>query len=171
MARLVIVGVDGSAHSLAALRWAAGSASTKRAVLRAVTVWTPLPWHGVPDSLRRALEVAQPRSASAARFTLDGAVSGCDFGGRPVEPYIVAGTPGPALVEASSDADLLVVGVGGDTSGPSLSGRAVGPTAWYVARHVPCPTVVISHGHAVDDAAEGPLDHARGRSPSAAGRC
>lgn len=153
MARLVVVGVDGSPNSLAAVRWAANSASTKRAVLRLVCVWTPLPWHGVPESLRRALEIAQPRDAAAAGFVLRSALHGCDLGGRRVESYVVEGTPGPALVEASGDADVLVVGVDGHGGGARSSGASTGPTAQYVTRHAPCPTIMIRHSPAISGGA------------------
>lgn len=145
MAKSVIVGVDGSAHSLAALRWAARSASAHSAVLRAVAVWTPLPWHAIPESLRRALEATQPRSASAAGFVLRSAVQRSGVDPATVETLVAEGAPGPALVEASADADLLVVGVTGTASERGTVESSLGSTAEYVTRRASCPAVTVKH--------------------------
>lgn len=145
MTRLVVVGVDGSAHSLAALRWAQCSDSTKRARLRVVCVWTPLPWHGVPHSLRRELETVQPRSATAAARVLRRALRDRDPDGLRVDSMVLEGSPGAELARASADADLLVIGVGSPTCPRGPGQPAVGPTADYVTRMAPCPAILVKH--------------------------
>jgi len=111
----VVVGVNGSEGSLAALHRAAEEARRRDAVLVPVLVWHPVGGemayrsHPCPPLLKQWQQAACDRLDSA----FDRA-----FGGRPadlrVEPLVVrAEKPGPALVGiADQPSDLLVVGTG-----------------------------------------------------------
>ncbi|MFJ6140465.1 universal stress protein [Kitasatospora sp. NPDC092286] len=104
----VIVGLNGSLSSLAALYRAVGEAARRGAALVPVAAWTPADGGG----LRPLSELEHP-----ARRRLDTAFEQT-FGGYPadlvIRPLVVRGDAGPALVAAvTGPDDLLVVGTGG----------------------------------------------------------
>lgn len=59
--------------------------------------------------------------------------------GRTVEVADIAGVPGPAIVNAAHDVDLIVMA----TSGGGVTAALVGGTADYVSRHAPVPTLLV----------------------------
>jgi nucleotide-binding universal stress UspA family protein len=59
--------------------------------------------------------------------------------GRVVETVVVAGTPGPSIVGASTDAGLIVM----TTRGQGLTRLLIGGTSDYVARSAAVPTLMI----------------------------
>ena len=129
MKRLV-VGIDGSATSVAALRWAVAEAARAEARVEAWHAWQA-PFAGreqaPPDE--RALE-------TAARSTLDGALSSAGAGDA--EPVLVRAVAASALLDAARGADLLVVGHGG--------GSGLGSVSRHVVEHASCPVVVVPGG-------------------------
>jgi CBS domain-containing protein/nucleotide-binding universal stress UspA family protein len=140
--RRIVVGVDGSAASGRALRWAAAQAKTWRAEVEAVHAWT-LPDIGA-DPLARALADPDELEAQARRelcLVVDGA-DGAD-GAEPVVPVsrtVVRDDPASAILDASKHADLLVVG----SRGLGPDGDAdLGAVADRVVREARCPVVVV----------------------------
>jgi nucleotide-binding universal stress UspA family protein len=130
----VVAGVDGSAGSAQALRWAAQEARVRGAVLRAVCVWSFLnqagkefdPGYGEADALR----------------VLDEAVAGlgADAEEVRVERVAVNDLPARGLLEAAAGADLLVVGARGLGG---FQGLLLGSVSHQVAQHAPCPVVIV----------------------------
>jgi nucleotide-binding universal stress UspA family protein len=140
----IIVGVDHADRSSAALLWAAAEARRRRAVLRIV--------HARQPSARR-----RPRSAADVVF----APSSQGHLGRreqeddlnrvaailgrvapdlrvTVEP--IEGPPAQVLVDAASNADLLVVGA----PEPERSRESpYGSVSGHVVAHAPCEVVVV----------------------------
>src|SRR5690349_23811946 len=108
---LVVVGVDGSAESVAALRWAARYAAATGARVRALLAWHyptaagEAPVGVAPDAVRRQTETQMHQ-------TLDEAIAKVYAGQEAagVEKSTGYGHPAQALIEASREADLLVVG-------------------------------------------------------------
>ncbi|WP_223840241.1 universal stress protein [Saccharopolyspora pogona] len=147
MSKVVIVGIDGSADSVTALRWAVNYAVTVHAVVRMVHAWTPLPKHGLPKARRRKLEVDRARSASDAERVLSEALRCVDVGSVVIEQRVVEGAPGVVLVDSSRNADQLVVGATGGERDAFLDRPPLGSTARYVTRHASCPVTVIRHSH------------------------
>jgi len=141
MQGIVVVGVDGSEDSSAALRWALRYAGEHDAVARVVHVWTPLPWYDAAQ--RERLSVDRARSAEQAVARIEQALLEVRPSPAQAEAMVVEGTPGTALVELSRDALILVVGATG--RGSTASGRVarIGATARYVTRHACCPVTVI----------------------------
>jgi nucleotide-binding universal stress UspA family protein len=140
--RRIVVGVDGSAASGRALRWAAAQAKSWRAEVEAVHAWT-MPDMGA-DPLVRALADPDELEAQARRelcLVVDG-VDGAD-GAEPVVPVsrtVVRDDPASAILEASKHADLLVVG----SCGLGPDGDAdLGAVADRVIREARCPVVVV----------------------------
>jgi nucleotide-binding universal stress UspA family protein len=136
---LIVVGVDGSEQSKAALRWALDEARLRGASLRVVHAWWAYPAF-VPGAPIIATEWEELRE-SADEF-VESFVA--EVLGEPDDVEITAvavhGTAAPALVEASQEADLLVVGsrgLGGFT------GLLLGSVSQQCAHHAPCPLVIV----------------------------
>ena|SRR5580698_4706666 len=140
----ILVGVDGSEHSRYAVRWA-----MQEAVLRQVplTVMTVRPGTARPATmffwgLHVYAENGHDEDAvrNAVQELIDKVAS--EVGGtRPAVTVSVAtGNPAEELVNASRDADMLVVG----SRGAGGFGRLVlGSVSSQVTHHAGCPVVVI----------------------------
>jgi nucleotide-binding universal stress UspA family protein len=136
----IVVGVDGSPHSLHALDWATREAAARSCPLRIVHafLWPlfnlPLgpPDLGPPDAgLQNAAERVLSTAADRAR-QIAPAVD--------VSTDLPVGTPAAVLVEASRDAGLVVVGhrgLGGFT------GLLVGSVGVQTAAYAACPVIVV----------------------------
>jgi CBS domain-containing protein/nucleotide-binding universal stress UspA family protein len=140
--RRIVVGVDGSAASGRALRWAATQAKSWLAEVEAVHAWT-MPDMGA-DPLAQALADPDELEAQARRelgLVVEG-VGGPD-GAEPVVPVsrtVVRDDPATAILEASDRADLIVVG----SRGLGPDGDAdLGAVADRVVREARCPVVVV----------------------------
>ena len=137
----VVVGVDGSAQSLRAVRWAASEARRRQAVLRLVTAfaWTDnwlvgLPGLG-PESYGEYLRSAAMRglaAAAAAAAEIDPDLL--------VEQELVLGFPGGVLHDESKSAELLVVG---DSGRGRIASAVAGSVTLSVAAKSACPAVVV----------------------------
>ncbi len=137
MARIV-VGVDGSKESKAALRWAVEEAGLRGATVRAVLAWS-LPYVGGAPGLafpQDSLEaVAQDGEAM-----LDAAIAEVESEGVDIERAAVEGGPARVLVEAAEGADLLVVGSRGHGGFAEL---LLGSVSQQCAHHASCPVVIV----------------------------
>lgn len=144
---LVVVGIDGSPDSSAALRWALEYAASRQAMVRVVHVWTPVPWYDeLTEDQRERLSEDRARSSDDAATRTAETLRDMRTLPRSVEAVIAEGTPGAALVELSEHADLLVVGGKGRGGFADPDHERIGATARYVTRHARCPvTVVGSH--------------------------
>jgi nucleotide-binding universal stress UspA family protein len=134
----VVVGLDGSRASGAALAWAVDEARRRGARVTVVRAHlAPL----VDEVAEEAVLVwDQSTDASYARSAFDATVDRVDAGGVAVERLLVADSPGPAIVAAAADADLVVVGSSGRGRVPK---RLVGSVSLYVTHHAGCPVVVL----------------------------
>ena len=134
---MIIVGVDGSAHSLEALRWAARQAKLTGDQLTVVAAWEwPMSFGAAPvfpDDFD---------PAAVAEKVLADAVEGLEAEHRGVDvtTRAVQGPPAPALIEASEDAALLVVGSRGHGE---FVGMLLGSVSEHCATHAHCPVVVV----------------------------
>lgn len=139
MAGKVVVGVDGSQGSRIALRWAIEEARIREATLLAVTVWqypviTTMPAFGVLPPSDQLDEDARTQLNEVLRE--EGALAG-DI---KVLEGVSQGPAAAALIEASADADLLVVGSRGHGG---FSGLLLGSVSQHCVTHAPCPVVVV----------------------------
>jgi nucleotide-binding universal stress UspA family protein len=151
----IVVGVDGSEESKAALRFALEEARLREASLRAVHAWSLYPAIE-PATLLVADdwdELEQNADAFVERFVseLIGDEPGVD-----VRAVAVHGTAGRALVEASEGAELLVVGSRGLGG---FSGLLLGSVSQQCAHHATCPVVIV-RGAPVEDASAEGREHA-----------
>jgi nucleotide-binding universal stress UspA family protein len=140
----VVVGVDGSAPSDAAVRWAAREATKRKLRLTLVhALATPaLPWPAapMPTELRQRQEVD-------ARAIIDDAVKVAEDtitepGPAEIEGQLFFSAPVPTLVDMSKDADMVVVGARGLGAVRSV---LLGSVSTGLIHHAYCPVAVIHH--------------------------
>ena len=139
-----IVGIDGSDHARTALRWAAVHAVGRTDQLVALSSYH------VPVSLsllmaKRAFDVdrlgLEATAAHEIDVTIDAVIDDRDPG-VPCVPRVVAGHPGPTLVEQAADADLLVLGQRG---AGEVRHTVLGSVSRYCSTHAHTPIVVVPH--------------------------
>jgi nucleotide-binding universal stress UspA family protein len=139
----IVVGVDGSEPANHALAWAGGEARLRGTTLEAVCAYhIPTGWFGIDGSSVLSVPVALDDLERHARDILDAAVSetlGEDSGVDVVKTPAM-GQPADVLIEASSDADLLVVGNRGRGD---LGSVLLGSVGMHCVHHAPCPVVVV----------------------------
>lgn len=128
---VIVVGVDGSAGSLRALRWAMDEARLRGTAVEAVTAWHPGSSSG-PDSTYTARDAQELVLATATASGHDGAPL--------ISNEIEQGAPEEVLVNRSRQASLLVVGSHGVGSAIHA---ALGSTSDYCSRMAACPVVVV----------------------------
>lgn len=137
----IVVGVDGSPGSLAALRWALDDAERRRATVDVVLAWSGTSVLAASPYVGVYLDPAQERNE--AKQALDDAVAsglGPDHQSFEVNRILADGNPGESLVEAARGADLLVVGSRGRGG---VVGLLLGSVSQHCVRHASCPVVVV----------------------------
>jgi len=138
----ITVGIDGSDGAHRALGWAMKEAAAHHAPLTVVTVhevaasgWTGNPVILSPD------EAAVEKARLAAEESVAKAAAQLGESQPPsVTIWAVNGFPAPELIEASRDADLLVVGSRG---GGGFARLMMGSVSDQVMHHAYCPVVVV----------------------------
>lgn len=147
MAGTIVVGVDGSAASLEALRWAAEEARLRGARVVALHAWVFVPAAPIGDPGMIAIPAGDlvgqlEAETEAARTEVAVAVAQV-FGPEPdveVEQRLTESEPGEALVAESESADLVVVGSHGRSG---LRAAILGSVSRHVVEHARCPVVVV----------------------------
>lgn len=135
----VVVGVDGSAQSLLALRWAATVAAATGGPLDVVMAWHQPVYCGWDYA---GLEDCNPERDADTR--LDEAVRAVFGEDRPAALRLVVreGNAAQVLLAACRDATMLVVGSRGRGG---FSGLLLGSVSAKCAEHATCPVLVV-HG-------------------------
>ncbi len=136
----IIVGIDGSSHSQVALDWAMREAKLRGEPLSVLTVvhLSAAGWHGMVVYPSGQEVVAEAREA--AREAAAKAAAGLGGAAPPTRVQAVVGHPAEVLIDASQDADLLVLGSRG-TGG--FSRLAMGSVSSQVSQHAHCPVVIL----------------------------
>jgi nucleotide-binding universal stress UspA family protein len=136
----IVVGVDGSESSIAALSWAARQALMTDSAIEAITTWEwPTDYGWSPPY------PADFDPADLARKLLEEIVTKVrdDNSGLDIRFSVVEGHPAPVLIHASVDADLLVVGCRGHGE---FAGMLIGSVSEHCATHAHCPVLVHRDG-------------------------
>jgi nucleotide-binding universal stress UspA family protein len=133
----IVVGIDGSGSSLRALDWAGGQAQLTGARLEVLVAWSWPTNYGWSAPFPEGYD-----PEVAVNEMLEGVVADLarDFPEVVVEPAVVESHPAVALVEASREADLLVVGSRGHGE---FSGMVLGSVSEYCVGHAHCPVLVV----------------------------
>ncbi|HSI98647.1 MAG TPA: universal stress protein [Gaiellaceae bacterium] len=148
MAGTIVVGVDGSPASQAALRWAAEEARLRDARLVAVHAWTfvspapmaepgmiPMPamdFPGQVDAERTAAEEEFHAAVDEAFHDMTSSVE--------IERKLVEGDPAEVLEAEAGEADLVVVGSRGRSG---IAAALLGSVSKHVVDRAACPAVVV----------------------------
>lgn len=136
----LIVGVDGSAESVAALAWAARYATATGATTVAVHAWHYPPAGPVPAG--RAPQSITDEVRAHMQATLDTALT--EVYGTPapdrVATKVAYGHPAMVLVNEAAGADLLVVGNRGHGQ---FHGMLLGSVSIHCVTSANCPVVVV----------------------------
>ncbi|MGW2251621.1 universal stress protein [Kitasatospora sp. NPDC001660] len=134
--RRIVVGIDGSPPSKAALRWAVGQAVLTGAVVHAVAAWD------YPSLYGWFAPMVDDGFEQTARRTLTAEVNEVVGRDRPVEvrESLVLGHAAEVLLGAAEEADLLVLG----SSGRGTFARTLlGSVSARCAVHGVCPVVIV----------------------------
>jgi nucleotide-binding universal stress UspA family protein len=140
----IVVGIDGSPNSQRALDWAMHEAAARHAALTVVAVhevskgyWSSGPVIGAVDDglLAQLRQSAEAMTAKSAAALGDGQPAS-------VNVHAVSGFAAKELIDASQDADLVVVGSRG---GGGFARLLMGSVSSQVIDHSACPVVVVPH--------------------------
>ena len=134
----VVVGVDGSSASVAALRWAGRVGGALGLEVDAVATWE----YPVNDGYAGGFGGWNPEVDAAATLTraVETAFDGAGLAG--LSTHVRRGRPASVLIEASNYAELLVVGSRGHGG---FVGLLLGSVSAQCVAHAGCPVVVV-HG-------------------------
>jgi nucleotide-binding universal stress UspA family protein len=130
----IVVGVDGSPHSAAALRWSLAEAENRSAEVTALLAWQ-LPFLSNPAAFDSG-ELERGYKEFLVKTVSEVAPSTS----APVNTVVAQGDPTQSLVEASKDADLLVLGIRGRSP---LADLLLGSVSQACAAHAACPVVLV----------------------------
>lgn len=155
----VVVGVDGSPSSTAAVRWAACDAQLRDVSLTIICVTAPL-ITGAGDGYDAAAAAEFTRwQAEQARGIVDRAMETAAQASSPgraeqITTRVIDGAVVPTLVELTADATLVVVGC----RGTGVVTRALlGSVSSGLVHHSRCPVAVIHSETAERPSANGPV--------------
>jgi nucleotide-binding universal stress UspA family protein len=138
----IVVGIDGSAESKRALRWAVAEAKLRGAALRVVHAWM-FPYTAAGPGLDPMLDaqvIDDVRRSAEGLVERELAELGDEAAGVDIERAVVEGAPAPTLIEAAQGSDLLVVGSRGHGG---FSGLLLGSVGQQCSHHAPCPLVIV----------------------------
>ncbi len=145
----IVVGVDGSAPSNAAVAWAAHDAAIRKIPLTLVHVTAPAA-AAMSAGVAAPSLVAMPVIDDYIRWQQENAeqviedahkiAAATDPGGLEVQTKILSRSPTPALLELSTDAELLVAGCRGQGA---VDRTLLGSVSSGLVHHAHCPVAII----------------------------
>src|SRR5712691_4981120 len=137
----IIVGIDGSGHSQGALGRAMREAAVHQEPLTVITVHQALVGYAGGPVAYPQDQPETERAREAAQAETDKALAELD-GPRPSSVTVTAvhGFPAEVLVNASKDADMVVLGERGTGGFREI---LMGSVASKVAHHAACPVLII----------------------------
>ncbi|WP_160666182.1 universal stress protein [Pseudarthrobacter sp. ATCC 49987] len=134
----IVVGVDGSDSSLAALDWALEEARLRSGEVYVVTAWH---YPVIGDAAGRAED--HESFGDNARSVHADALQRSSAARVPVTGEVREGHPAEVLLKAAAGADLLVVGSRGHGG---FAGMLLGSVSSHAVHHAHCPVLVVRSG-------------------------
>jgi len=137
----IVVGVDGSSHSQRALEWAINEAAVRHAPLTIVTVHQLIAGYSGRGVAYPGDSEAAERAGQAAKEEADKILEGMGES-RPASVTVDSrsGFPAEELLNASRDADMIVLGSRGAGGFAQLM---LGSVSHQVTHHAHCPVVIV----------------------------
>lgn len=135
----IVVGVDGSAASIDALRWAVHQAKITGARLEVIAAWE------VPWTIMVSPTKADDDYLRDVRERIDPAIQEglSDAEGVDVTVRVIEWDSAAALISAAAGADMLVIG---SHRYGTMKGMHLGSVASYCAHHASCPVMIHRNG-------------------------
>ena len=140
--RYIVVGVDSSHGSKAALAWALAQARLTGAAVEAVAAWRQpatyeysygsIPFLSPGDNIAATAEKVLTQTVADVVGTPDQPVD--------VRVKVAHGSAAQILLEAAAGAELLVVGSRGHGA---FAGMLLGSVSQHCTQHAPCPVIVV----------------------------
>jgi len=138
----IVVGIDGSAESDAALRFAYEEARLRNSPVRAVCVWSASGAGYIGEAFTPTADFFLEAEHHAEEVLRDALERLAPDPSVTIEAISVAGHPSTELVAQARDAELLVVGSRGRGATASV---LLGSVSQGVAHHARCPLVIVPH--------------------------
>jgi len=135
----VVVGIDGSPASLAALSWAVENLPPSSTIhaLRAI----PSYLEGMLALDRSFMDRVEEATRNELDENVDAALAHLGAGATDrVRKWVVVENARDALIEPGFDVDLIVVGERGRSG---IAARLIGSVSDHVVRHAACPVIVV----------------------------
>ena len=130
----IVVGIDGSDGSRRALEWAIDESRLRQSTLLVVHAWQA-PFGPTWGTLGEDTERYEANAQRLLDDTVADAVTDI-----PIDKLLVNGSAASAIVEASRDATLVVIGSRGRGG---FAGLLLGSVSQQVAQHAECPVVLV----------------------------
>lgn len=142
----IVVGVDGSESSHAAMDWAVDEARLRNGQVVAISAWH---YPYVSDALGQVWEYQG--FEEDARAVLEAELERVGDRGVEITGSLIQGNPASALVDASHQADLVIVGSHGRGG---FTGMMLGSVSTQAVHHAHCPVLVVRGGTPATDVRE-----------------
>lgn len=140
VSNIVLVGVDGSPESGAALKFAVAEANRRGARLRVVSTYFPeYSVHGHTQPLTASEPAIEDDVEAQIRRMVDEALAG-DTSPPSVEIVVAAGPAAGVLIDKSGEVDVLVLGHRGRGGFASM---LLGSVSLQCVLHARCPVIVV----------------------------
>ena len=139
LSNIVLVGVDGSPESGAALEYAVAEANRRGARLRVVSTYFPeYSVHGRTQPLTASETAIEVDVEAQTRRMVEEALAG--DAAPSVEIVVAAGPPANVLIDSSGEVDVLVLGHRGRGGFASM---LLGSVSLQCVLHAHCPVIVV----------------------------
>ena len=140
MFNIVLVGVDGSPESGAALRYAVAEANRRGARLRVVSTYFPeYSVHGRTQPVTASEGAIEVDLEKETRRMVEDALAG-DSPQPPVEIVVAAGPAAGVLIDKSAEVDVLVLG---HRDRDGFVSMLLGSVGLQCVQHARCPVIVV----------------------------
>ena len=133
----IVVGMDGSPASVAALEWAAGMAGSTGALVEVIGTWEWPTGYGAAVMIPTDYDPAADTGQLVREAILSARQHHPDVG---FVPLVVEGHPTTVLVDASRGAELLALGSRGHGE---VGGLLLGSVTEHCAARAQCPVLVV----------------------------